>query len=338
MGVVRFLGKLFFLCAGVLVVCAGIFAFRVHQRYGEPGLHEQDVVVLIPRGSGLAGIAERLHGAGLLPGRLDTEIFLLSARIDGRSASLKAGEYAIPAGASMAAVLDQLAAGTGMVRYPLTIPEGLTTAEVLSRVRDMAVLDGELTVSPGEGTLLPETWQIMRGDSRDAVVRRMMGAMDDTLEALWSQRVEGLPLQDRRQALILASVVEKETAVPGERPRVAAVFINRLRLGMPLQSDPTVIYGLSPDDGSLDRALLRKDLEQDHPWNTYTRPGLPVGPIANPGRESIAAVLAPAQTKDLYFVADGTGGHVFAETLDEHNRNVARWRKISRGKERADAR
>jgi len=133
-------------------------------------------------------------------------------------------------------------------------------------------------------------------------------------------------------------VVEKETAVPSERPQVAAVFINRLRLGMPLQSDPTVIYGLSPDDGSLDRALLRKDLEQDHPWNTYTRPGLPAGPIANPGRESIAAVLSPARTKDLYFVADGTGGHVFAETLDAHNRNVARWRKINRGKERADAR
>lgn len=338
MCVVRFLGKLFFLCAGVLAVCAGLFAFRVYQRYLAPGEHDRDVVILIPRGSGLAGIADRLHGAGLLSGRLDTELFLLSARLDGRSASLKAGEYAIPAHASMAAVIDQLAAGTGMVRYPLTIPEGLTTAEALQRVRDMAVLDGELTLSPGEGDLLPETWQVMRGDSRDAVVRRMMTAMEDTLAALWEKRVEGLPLKDPRQVLILASVVEKETAVPSERPQVAAVFINRLRLGMPLQSDPTVIYGLSPDDGSLDRALLRKDLEQDHPWNTYTRPGLPVGPIANPGRESLAAVLSPARTKDLYFVADGTGGHVFAETLAAHNRNVARWRKISRGKERADAR
>jgi UPF0755 protein len=158
----------------------------------------------------------------------------------------------------------------------------------------------------------------------------MQAAMTKTLDELWDNRDPNLPLTSKEEAVILASVVEKETGLAAERPQVAAVFINRLRLGMPLQSDPTVIYGLAPDTGSLGRALLRKDLEQDHPWNTYTRPGLPQSAIANPGRESIAAVLHPAQTKALYFVADGTGGHAFAESLAEHNRNVARWRRLQR--------
>jgi len=158
----------------------------------------------------------------------------------------------------------------------------------------------------------------------------MMDAMDAALAELWPGRAPDLPIATPEEAVILASIVEKETAVAAERPRVAAVFVNRLRLGMPLQSDPTVIYGLAPETGSLDRRLLRADLKTDHPYNTYTRGGLPKGPIANPGRDSLKAVLHPAETKDLYFVADGTGGHAFAETLREHNRNVAKWRRVQR--------
>lgn len=313
----------------LVALAAGGAVWWAQERWQSP-VTTVDTTVTIPRGAGLKRITAILAEADLLPRPEDRLIFPAEVKFAGQAAGLKAGEYAIPAGTTMEALATMLAAGQGMVQYPLTVPEGLTTTEILALVEAMPELQGELTVAPPEGALLPETYLFQRGDSRDTAVARMRDGMEKALAELWPERADDLPIKTPEEAVILASIVEKETAVAEERPRVAAVFVNRLRLGMPLQSDPTVIYGLAPETGSLDRRLLRKDLKQDHPYNTYTRRGLPAGPIANPGRESLAAVLNPVQTKDLYFVADGTGGHAFAETLREHNRNVAKWRKIRR--------
>ena len=192
-------------------------------------------------------------------------------------------------------------------------------------------LAGEMAPVPAEGSLLPETYHYGRGDRRAALIARMAAAMDETLAELWQGRAEGLPFDSPPAAMVLASIVEKETGLAAERRHVAGVFVNRLRRGMRLQSDPTVIYGLTGGAGPLGRPLTRADLETDHPYNTYRIDGLPPHPIANPGREAIAAVLDPLPTGDLYFVADGSGGHVFAPTLDEHNRNVANWRRARDG-------
>lgn len=300
------------------------------KRYVAPGSAAQTVRLEIPRGAGLQKISQILADAGLIQQGADPLIFTVMVKRANLGGSLQAGEYDVPPASSMAAIAEMLSSGRNRVHYLLTIPEGLTTPEALRLISAMPELDGLLTLSPRTGTLLPETYAFMRGDQRNEAVRRMQAAMDKTLGELWEKRAPGLPLTSKEQAVILASVVEKETALAAERPRVAAVFINRLRAGMPLQSDPTVIYGLAPETGSLGRALLRSDLEKDHPWNTYTRPGLPASPIANPGRESLAAVLNPVKTNELYFVADGSGGHAFASTLAEHNRNVAAWRKMQR--------
>lgn len=311
-------------------IAGAITAWWVWQQWTEPSTTAETRVVLVPRGTGLRGTTDILSEAGVLDEPTDRLVFPLMVKLDRAAAGLRAGEYQIPAGASMAEVVAQLSSGAGLVQHSVTVPEGLTTPEILALVRGADVLTGEITQAPAEGDLLPETYHVLRGDARDAVVGRMREAMEKTLAELWPGRDEDLPITTPEQAVILASIVEKETAVAAERPRVAAVFVNRLRRGMPLQSDPTVIYGMAPETGQLDRPLLRKDLEVDTPWNTYTRPGLPQTPIANPGRESLAAVLHPAQTKDLYFVADGSGGHAFAETLTEHNRNVAKWRRVQR--------
>ncbi|MBB6211947.1 endolytic transglycosylase MltG [Novispirillum itersonii] len=300
------------------------------SRYTSPGQRLDNTVVLIPKGAGITVIVDILSRAGVLRDQAERTLIPLFARLDGQASSLRAGEYAIPPDYSLADVVAMLASGRNQVQYTLTIPEGLTVQEALEKVRALEVLEGDITVTPNEGDLMPETYQLLRGDNRTTVVRRMMTAQATLLTDLWERRVAGLPLKSPREALTLASVVEKETGVAAERRRVAGVFINRLRLGMPLQSDPTVIYGLARNTGSLGRALTRKDLETDHAWNTYTRPGLPAGPIALPGRLALEAVLNPDVSKDLYFVADGTGGHAFAETLDEHNRNVAHWRKLQK--------
>lgn len=300
------------------------------SRYTSPGQRLDNTVVLIPKGAGITVIVDILSRSGVLRDHAERTLIPLFARLDGQASSLRAGEYAIPPDYSLADVVAMLASGRNQVQYTLTIPEGLTVQEALEKVRALEVLEGDITVTPNEGDLMPETYQLLRGDNRTTVVRRMMTAQATLLTDLWERRVAGLPLKSPREALTLASVVEKETGVAAERRRVAGVFINRLRLGMPLQSDPTVIYGLARNTGSLGRALTRKDLETDHAWNTYTRPGLPAGPIALPGRLALEAVLNPDVSKDLYFVADGTGGHAFAETLDEHNRNVAHWRKLQK--------
>ncbi|MFO0295050.1 MAG: endolytic transglycosylase MltG, partial [Rhodospirillales bacterium] len=209
------------------------------------------------------------------------------------------------------------------------IPEGLTNRQVVQLVAKAEGLEGDIVPRP-EGTLMPDTWFYSWGDSRDRLVERQRQAMTRLLQELWRQRAPNLPLKSPQEALILASIVEKETAIPEERPRVAAVYINRLRRGMRLQADPTVVYGINDGAGPLDRPITRADLETPHAWNTYLIDGLPPTPIANPGRASIEAVLKPAQTDELYFVADGAGGHVFARTLADHNRNVERLRALER--------
>jgi UPF0755 protein len=226
-------------------------------------------------------------------------------------------------------VVAILQSGETIVRR-LTVPEGLTSARVLELVDGAEGLQGHVGRMPEEGRLLPETYHFSYGDDRADLVARMEEAMEIALARLWLERSDDLPFATPEDALTLASIVERETAVERERRRVAAVFINRLRRGMRLQSDPTVVYALTEGEGVLGRRLVRDDLRIDHPYNTYVNTGLPPGPIANPGRASIAAVLNPAETRELYFVADGSGGHAFATTLDEHNRNVARWRRLRR--------
>lgn len=282
-------------------------------------------VVLLEKGLGLSQIAARLEAAGVIA---DARVFKLGVYRDQATRALKAGEYAIPAYASMDTIVEILREGKSLL-HRLTVPEGLTTAQALRIVAADPVLTGELSLKPGEGALLPDTYLFTRGETRDAVVRRMMAAQDALLDSLWDARAPKLPYTTRQQALTIASIVEKETGVASERPRVAAVFVNRLRKGMRLQSDPTIIYGLTGGE-PLGRGIRLSELQRQTPYNTYLIDGLPPTPIANPGREAIMAVLNPPASNELYFVADGTGGHVFAGTLAEHERNVRRWREVER--------
>ncbi len=323
--------SLIFFCLLAVAAAGGAWVVA-DQRFTSASTNDQAVRVEIPRGAGLRHISALLQERGLLADSLDLWVFQGMVKARGMAASLQAGEFEIPAHSSMADIALILGSGRNRVHYSLTIPEGLTSPEALALIVGMDALTGPVPQGVKTGSLLPETYAFQRGDSRADAVARMQAEMTRTLDDLWANRDPNLPISSKEEAVILASVVEKETALASERPQVAAVFVNRLRLGMPLQSDPTVIYGLAPDTGSLGRALLRTDLEQDHPWNTYTRPGLPQSPIANPGRDSLHAVLHPAAIKALYFVADGSGGHAFAETLREHNTNVAQWRRLQRAK------
>jgi UPF0755 protein len=254
-------------------------------------------------------------------------LFVAGARLTDRAARLKAGEFAFPAGVSAERALDIVVSGKTVARK-LTVPEGLTSREIVRLVRAAEGLTGAIDAVPAQGTLLPETYHYRYGDRRSDLIDRMRTAQDALLAELWPKRAEDLPYEDRRDAVILASIVEGETAAPGERALVAGVFVNRLERGMRLQSDPTVRFALTEGERELDRALTRQDWKLEHPYNTYRIDGLPPGPINHPGRKAIEAALNPADTDYLYFVADGTGGHAFAETLREHNRNVAEWRRV----------
>jgi UPF0755 protein len=258
------------------------------------------------------------------------QLFRVALLIDPSPRPIKAGEYEIPPHISMRALVDLLQSGKVMQRR-LTVPEGMTTAEVVELVRKTEALSGEITLDLKEGDLLPETYFYSRDDTRDGLLSRMKEAMDKALDEAWRKRAAGLPLANRREALVLASMIEKETGVAAERAKVAAVFINRLRRRMKLESDPTVIYGLTRGKAPLNRELTRADLQSTSPYNTYMIVGLPPGPICNPGRASIVAATNPARgDRSLFFVADGQGGHAFAGNLLEHNRNVERWRQIQR--------
>ncbi|MGD9801205.1 MAG: endolytic transglycosylase MltG [Parvularculaceae bacterium] len=316
-----FLSGLFLL----VLVAAGVGGYFVWREMTRPGPLAEDAVVLFEPGTSVASMADKLHYVGAIR---YSELFRATVRLRGDGGALKAGEYEIPAGASINDIIDLLVEGKSILHY-LTAPEGRTTQQILRLITEDDTLVGDITVMASEGDLLPETYAFTRGRTRDEMIREMMKAQDAAIDQLWRARAMDLPYTTPEEAIILASIVEKETGVAGERPLIAAVFVNRLKKRMRLQSDPTVIYGITQGE-PLGRGLRVSELERATPYNTYVIPGLPPTPIANPGRAAIEAVLNPADSNALYFVADGTGGHVFADTLAEHNRNVAEWRRIER--------
>ena len=292
-------------------------------RYTEPGPLSVERLLVVPAGTGVRSIATQLEQERVIS---DSLVFRVAvrARRDGRR--LQAGEYRFQAGVNMQSVINLLISGKTVVRK-VTIPEGLSSDQVISLLQRTEGLSGNVE-APAEGSLLPSTYHFSFGDGRDELVVRMSRALDQAMAELWLKRKPNLPFQTPREAVVLASIVEKETGLEGERRRIAGVFVNRLRKGMKLQSDPTVIYALAKGRGSLGRLLERRDLAVQSAYNTYLHKGLPPAPIANPGLAALKAVLNPLATRELYFVADGSGGHVFARTLKEHQRNVQRWRRI----------
>lgn len=290
-----------------------------------PGPLSEPVNVVIRHGQPTTEIGVALEQSGVVS---DHRLFTLTTYLT-RAArgDLKAGEYEFPAGASLSQVLSILRSGRVVV-HKVTVPEGWTSSEVVERVNAHPALTGTIADRPPEGSLLPDTYVFQRGVTRDALIARMRQSQAALLDELWDKRAADLPIKTREEAVILASIVERETAVAEERQQVAAVFVNRLRRNMRLQSDPTIIYGITGGNRRLDRPITRSDISEATPYNTYRIDGLPPTPIANPGREAIAAVLQPGAADHLYFVADGSGGHAFAKTLSEHNENVRRWRTI----------
>jgi UPF0755 protein len=316
-----------------LVVAAVLFGGALlwfTRTVSGPGPLATPTTVIIAPGSGLATISHQLAETGVIAAPW---MFEVQARYTKQSRALKPGEYRFDAAISLDEALSKIVRHDVVIRF-VTVPEGLTTAEALRIVAAAEGLVGEVPSVDTEGDLLPETYRYEWGDQRAAMIARMRTARTNALTELWAARDPNTQLQSPEQTLVLASIVEKETGLPAERPRVAAVFLNRLKIGMRLQSDPTVIFGLGQQGQG--RELTHADLEQATPFNTYVIAGLPPSPICNPGKASIAAVLHPAATQDLYFVADGTGGHAFAATLDEHNRNVAAWRRATRANTNAD--
>lgn len=287
----------------------------------------QEHIVLIDRGMGMSHIAARLAQQGIIDNHW---LFIISARFQEKSAKLKAGEYAFPARISINAALDKMVRGD-VYKRQITIPEGLRSADIVALLNNHEALSGSIDTIPDEGSLMPDSYAYIRGDSAQTLIDRMQQSMQNHLQKIWEQRSDSLPFTTPEEALILASIIEKETGVAQERQKVAGVFVNRLRIDMPLQTDPTVIYAIVLRDGQMNRPLLRKDLRDvESPYNTYRNKGLPPGPIANPGKEALLAAVNPQDHDYLFFVADGSGGHAFAKTLNEHNRNVAQWRAIQR--------
>jgi len=311
---------------------AGLFYF-VRTQFDKPGPLQHPTVIVIPEGEGAITIANRLEREGIIS---DKRIFMAGVLYFKARKKLKAGEYAIPKQASIRGVLDTLVEGRAVL-YSISIPEGLTSEQIVERLRASEDLVGEVSAIPPEGSLLPDTYKVARGTTRDDLLKRMQTEQKKFLDKIWDQRARDLPFKTREEAIILASIVEKETARADERQRVAAVFVNRLRKKMRLESDPTIIYGIAGGKGTLGRPIYRSDIEQVTPYNTYRINGLPPTPIANPGRAAIEAVLKPSTTSELFFVADGTGGHAFAETYPEHLKNVAKWREIERQRAAAAA-
>lgn len=327
-----FLGLCVTLLTAGLILVAGGALWGVNE-FTKSGPLLQTITVDIPRGSGLSTIAHELDRQGAIA---NPTVFMIGTRVLGQQGDLKAGEFEITPSMSARDVMEILAEGKSVTRR-FTIREGLTSYEIVQILNGIEDLTGEITAIPPEGTLLPNTWDYRRGEDRSAVITRLQNEMRETIDTLWDTRAKNLPFKTKAEALILASIIEKETGKPGEHADVAGVFVNRLRKGMLLQTDPTVIYAITKGKhknegkGPLGRRLLRRDLSYDSPYNTYLYAGLPPTPIANPGIASITAALNPSTHDYIYFVADGTGGHVFAKTLAEHNRNAAKWRKIRRG-------
>jgi UPF0755 protein len=319
----RGLPALALILAVLAVAVAGGFLWLGFGPGPAPPEGGETTTVVLEHGSGLPQIANALAEAKVI--RLPFA-FAALAKMTGAASHLRAGEYAIPAHASTAEILGLIRAGK-IVRHLVTVPEGMTSAEVAEMLNANPVLTGQAPVA-AEGSIMPQTYDVERGEDRADVVREMAAAQAKLVSRLWRDRRPGLPYRTPEQALTLASIIEKETAVPAERPHVAAVYLNRLATGMRLESDPTIIYGLT-QGRPLGRSLTHADVVQPTAWNTYVISGLPPTPIANPGRASIEAALNPSDSRDLYFVADGTGGHVFAQTFEEHEKNVDRWRAIA---------
>lgn len=322
-------GRLFLKLFVLVVIClSGGSVFSFYSLLYEQNDVAESTVILVEKGENLNQIARRLKKDNLLN---SIAVFKVAARLSGKSTQLKAGEYRIPARASAKEILDILVSGQTVVRR-VTVPEGKTSRQIFDLLMQTPGLFGELPEPPPNGALLPETYVFSYGLPRKVILERMLAGMNKTIEELWPLRDPDLPYTTKEEALVLASIVEKETSIPAERPRIAGVFVNRLRKGMRLQTDPTVIYAVTNGTMELNRRLTHKDLRTDHPFNTYVNKGLPPAPICNPGRDSIQAVLQPQKTNEIYFVADGTGGHVFSRTFEEHKNNIANWKRARRKK------
>ena len=361
----------------LLIAAAGLLAWGRHQ-YSGPGPLSAAVCVKVDRGATLSQVSQNLAAKGAIS---DARIFRIGADYSGKAKGLKYGSYLVPAGASMAEIVDLLTAGgastcgrevnyrigvakaeivlretdpatnslvevvkfdpagevpavyteakeAGDLRWQITLAEGVTSWQVVNALKQADFLSGEVAEVPAEGSLAPDAYDVDANEDRGSLLAKMQAKQKAIIEELWPLRAEDLPYDSPEEAMVMASIVEKETGIAAERPMVASVFVNRLREGMKLQTDPTVIYGITKGEGVLGRGLRASELRRATPYNTYLIEGLPPGPIANPGRLSIEATLHPATSDYLYFVADGTGGHVFAKTLAEHNQNVAKWREI----------
>jgi len=319
----------FVLSCFVLCVVLAVGAFYLGKvQFEQAGPLDTPHTVVIESGSSLQAIAEKLESNDVISSNL---IFRLGTQAHRAQANLKPGEYVFNPGMSMQDVMETIQSGKGVV-HKVSLPEGLTVHQIFERLAKNEILEGGLPEKlPPEGSLMPDTYPFQRGTTRAQMVERMREAQARFLQTVWDRRVQDLPIETPQDLVTLASIVEKETGRADERPRVASVFINRLNKGMRLQSDPTIIYGIFGGQGKpKDRPIYKSDIEKPTPYNTYTINGLPPTPIANPGRAAMEAVANPSRTDDLFFVANGTGGHVFARTLNEHNRNVARWREIEK--------
>ena len=322
----------FIMTMAVLVCVVAVIGFYyATSTYRNPGPLQTNTNFIIRNGAGLAEIASNLERNAIIS---DARIFrYITATHLSAGESLKAGEYEIKARASMSDIMELLKSGKSIL-YSVSFPEGLTVRQMFNRMLEDQVLEGDLPAAlPAEGSLRPDTYKFSRGTKRSEIIQQMAAAQQKIVDQIWDKRDSSLPLRSKEEFVTLASIVEKETGVADERAHVASVFLNRLGKGMRLQSDPTIIYGLFGGDGKpADRPIYQSDLKRETPYNTYVIKGLPPTPIANPGKDALEAVANPWKTQDLYFVADGTGGHVFAATLEEHNANVKRWRKLEADK------
>ena len=319
--------NLLFSGAVLAIVLAGMGLYLGKQSFDAPGPLKADTTVLIAKGAGLNSIIDILERNRVIDQPL---LFKMAVRAYKAQKNLKAGEYAFSKAMSMHEVMETLTSGKSIL-HAFTAPEGLTSVQIFARLAKNKVLTGGMPDLPNEGALLPETYNFQRGDSREKIVKQMLSDQKKALAEIWEKRAPNLPILTPEELVTLASIVEKETGVAHERPLVASVFINRLNKGMKLQSDPTIIYGIFAGAGKpKGRPIYRSDIDKPTPYNTYAIPALPPGPIASPGKAAMEAVAHPAKSEFLFFVADGTGGHIFAETLQEHEANVVKWRQIEK--------
>lgn len=317
---------IYFLLLFISASFIGGSVFTAYNEFVSEGILKTRKEVVIPKGMGLKQVAHLLKKEGVID---SPSIFLLGVRASGESANIKAGEYSFPAHSSAKMVMTILVSGETYIRK-LVIQEGLSSYQIVDLLNKAKGLTGEVSTIPANGELLPDTYHYSWGDSKNGMILRMKRAMDRVLDDLWEKRNKDLPFENKKEAVILASIVEKEAALQKELPLIASAFVNRLNKGMKLQSDPTALFAITEGKYDLKRALTRQDLKIKSPYNTYIIPALPIGAISNPGKKAIEAVLNPAKTNYIYFVADGTGGHNFAATYDVHQKNVSKWRQIQK--------